>query len=174
MNPATAPITFRVATVADLPFIVALLADDTLGAQREAGASGTSTTALDPRYLAAFNAIEADANQQLVVAQQDDQVVGTLQLSFIPGLSRSGSWRGQIEAVRIAAHLRGSGAGQQMFAWAIEQCRLRGCQLVQLTTDKQRPDAHRFYEKLGFVHVDKPLGNTGHSAACEIYMHKKI
>jgi GNAT superfamily N-acetyltransferase len=78
-------------------------------------------------------------------------VVGTLQLSFIPGIARTGAWRGQIEAVRIAQALRGSGVGQQMFEWAIAQCRARGCTLVQLTTDKGRPDAHRFYEKLGFV-----------------------
>ena len=80
-----------------------------------------------------------------------DEVIGTLQLTFIPGLARTGAWRGQIEAVRIAETHRGSGVGQQMFEWAIEQCRARGCKLVQLTTDKARPDAHRFYERLGFV-----------------------
>ena len=78
-------------------------------------------------------------------------MVGTLQLSFIPGIARSGAWRGQIEAVRVAASVRSEGLGQQMFEWAIEQCRARGCQLVQLTTDKRRPDAHRFYDRLGFV-----------------------
>jgi GNAT superfamily N-acetyltransferase len=78
-------------------------------------------------------------------------VVGTLQLSFIPGIAHTGTWRGQIEAVRIAADRRSSGLGQEMFEWAIAQCRGRGCRLVQLTTDKSRPDAHRFYERLGFV-----------------------
>ena len=96
-------------------------------------------------------AIAADTNQQLVVAVQGDTVVGTLQLSFIPGMARRGAWRGQIEAVRIAAPLRGSGLGHRMFEWAIDTCRARGCQLVQLTTDKTRSDAHRFYESLGFV-----------------------
>lgn len=139
-------ITFRTALIADLPAIVALLADDPLGTNRE-----SSSPTLDERYVAAFKAIEADSNQQLVVAIDGEQVVGTLQLSFIPGLARTGAWRGQIEAVRVAEHLRSSGVGQTMFDWAIAQCKARGCQLVQLTTDKRRPDAHRFYEKLGFI-----------------------
>lgn len=93
----------------------------------------------------------ADPNQLLAVAESAGRVVGTLQLSFIPGLSRLGMTRGQIEAVRIATSHRSAGAGQAMFDWAIGQCRARGCALVQLTTDKTRPDAHRFYERLGFV-----------------------
>lgn len=141
-------ITFRTAQLSDLPAIVALLADDPLGVSREASGEGAS---LDVRYIAAFEAIEADKNQQLVVATDGQQILGTLQLSFIPGIARSGAWRGQIEAVRIAAPLRGSGVGQLMVDWAIAQCRARGCQIVQLTTDKRRPDAHRFYERLGFV-----------------------
>lgn len=139
-------IVFRSALFDDVPAIVALLADDPLGSQREKLA-----TPLDARYVAAFRAIEADTNQQLVVVAEGDQVIGTMQLSFIPGIARMGAWRAQIEAVRIAAHRRDSGLGQQMFEWAIEQCRARGCNLVQLTTDKSRADAHRFYEKLGFV-----------------------
>jgi GNAT superfamily N-acetyltransferase len=139
-------IVFRSALFDDVPAIVALLADDPLGSQRE-----RIGTPLDACYVAAFQAIEADANQQLVVVVEGDQVIGTLQLSFIPGIARMGAWRGQIEAVRIAAHRRDSGLGQTMFEWAIEQCRARGCNLVQLTTDKTRADAHRFYEKLGFV-----------------------
>ncbi|WP_323118458.1 GNAT family N-acetyltransferase [Burkholderia alba] len=139
-------IVFRTASRADLPAIVALLADDALGSRRE-----SAGLPLDARYLAAFDAIEADPNQQLVVAIDGDAVVGTLQLSFIPGIARRGAWRGQIEAVRIAAPLRSTGIGQQLFDWAIGQCRARACHLVQLTTDKSRPDAHRFYEKLGFV-----------------------
>jgi GNAT superfamily N-acetyltransferase len=81
----------------------------------------------------------------------DGEVVGTLQLSFLPGIARKGAWRGQIEAVRIAASRRGGGLGQHMFEWAIGECRARGCRLVQLATDRNRPDAHRFYERLGFV-----------------------
>jgi GNAT superfamily N-acetyltransferase len=140
------PISFRTARFADLEAIVGLLADDPLGSQRE-----TVSTPVDERYVAAFHAIEADTNQRLVVAVDGETVVGTLQLSFIPGIARRGAWRGQIEAVRIAAPYRSGGIGQQMFEWAIEEFRARGCTLVQLTTDKGRPDAHRFYEKLGFV-----------------------
>ena len=139
-------IVFRQAQLADLPAIVALLADDALGQQREDASSPTN-----PKYVDAFGAILADANQLQMVATANDEVIGTLQLSFIPGLARKGAWRGQIEAVRIAATHRGSGVGQQMFEWAIDQCRARGCDLVQLTTDKTRSDAHRFYERLGFV-----------------------
>ena len=145
-NSTMKTITFRTALLSDLPAIVALLADDELGAHREA----TGST-LDERYVAAFRAIEVDPNQRLVVAVDGELVVGTLQLSFIPGIARTGAWRGQIEAVRIAAPLRDSGVGRQMFEWALSECRLRDCKIVQLTTDKGRPDAHRFYEKLGFV-----------------------
>ena len=136
---------FRTATPTDLPAIIALLADDTLGRRRE-----VLSNPPDSRYVDAFNAITADANQRLVVAEQDGQVVGTMQLSFLPGLSHTGAWRGQIESVRIAAALRGAGAGQQMFTWALEQFKARGCTVVQLTTDRSRADAQRFYQKLGF------------------------
>lgn len=139
-------IAFRRAELADLPAIVALLANDILGQQREDASSPPN-----PKYVEAFHAILADPNQLQVVATVNDAVIGTLQLTFIPGLARMGAWRGQIEAVRIAETHRGSGVGQQMFEWAIGQCRARGCNLVQLTTDKARPDAHRFYERLGFV-----------------------
>ncbi|MFQ3457701.1 GNAT family N-acetyltransferase [Bradyrhizobium sp. UFLA01-814] len=139
-------IAFRRAELADLPAIVALLANDILGQQREDASSPPN-----PKYVEAFRAILADPNQLQVVATLNDAVIGTLQLTFIPGLARMGAWRGQIEAVRIAETHRGSGVGQQMFEWAIGQCRARGCNLVQLTTDKARPDAHRFYERLGFV-----------------------
>ncbi|WP_429013597.1 N-acetyltransferase family protein [Comamonas sp. 4034] len=136
---------FRTAHLADLPAIIALLADDALGREREVRANPP-----DSRYIAAFEAICADSNQRLVVAELQGQVVGTLQLSFVPGLSHTGAWRGQIESVRIAAALRGIGAGQQMLEWAVAQCREQGCSVVQLTTDKSRTDAHRFYQKLGF------------------------
>ncbi|QVQ28653.1 GNAT family N-acetyltransferase [Achromobacter deleyi] len=137
---------FRRARIADLPEIVAMLADDALGATRE-----DASVPLNPRYGAAFTAIQQDPNQFLAVVEQDSHVVGCLQLSFIPGLSRLGQWRGQIESVRIASSFRGAGLGRAMFEWAIDQCRIQGCGLVQLTTDRARPDARRFYESLGFV-----------------------
>ncbi|GAA4251807.1 GNAT family N-acetyltransferase [Dactylosporangium darangshiense] len=134
----------RKATEADVPAIVALLADDPLGAGRE------SPDDLTP-YLRAFAAIEADANQLLVVAERDGRTVGTLQLSLLPGLTRRGAARGQIEAVRVARDERGSGLGAALMQWAIDEAHERGCQLVQLTSDVSRSDAHRFYERLGFV-----------------------
>ncbi|MGO4129545.1 GNAT family N-acetyltransferase [Inquilinus sp. YAF38] len=133
----------RTAEAADLPAILRLLADDPLGKNREA--------AVGAPYQAAFAAITADPNQELVVAELDGKVVGCFQLSFIPGLSRRGAWRAQIESVRIESALRGQGAGRAMMGWAIARARSRGCALVQLTTDKRRPDAHRFYARLGFV-----------------------
>lgn len=139
-------IAFRKATAADLPSIVAMLADDVLGQSRE-----TVSDPPAPPYVQAFAAIEADANQLLVVADRDGDVVGTMQLSFLPGLAHRGAWRGQIEAVRVASSQRGTGLGREMFAWAIGVFREKGCRLVQLTTDKSRKDAHRFYDGLGFV-----------------------
>lgn len=135
----------RHATTEDLPSIVRLLADDELGRSRE-----DARAPLDPRYLAAFAAIERDPNQQLLVAEQDGRIVGCLQLSLIPGLSRLGMWRGQIESVRVASSERGHGLGRLMIEWAIGECRDRGCGLVQLTTDKSRTEARSFYEGLGF------------------------
>ena len=139
-------ITFRKATLDDLGAIVAMLADDELGRMREL----VGTPPADC-YVQAFKAIDADPNQNLIVAMQDGAVVGTLQLTFLPGISRKGQWRGQIEAVRIVSSRRGAGLGRQMMEWAIKQCRARGCGLVQLTSDKSRRDAHRFYDNLGFV-----------------------
>ena len=140
-------ITFRAAREDDLPAIVALLADDGIGQGRE-----DPSLPLAAPYVDAFKAVEQDDNQLLAVAvDANDAVLGTLQISFVPGVSRMGAWRGQIEAVRIAEAQRGSGLGQQMFEWAIAQCRVRGCSLVQLTADTARKDAHRFYERLGFV-----------------------
>lgn len=141
-----AAVTFRRAEIADLPAIIALLADDGLGRRREDPGMPPNQ-----KYLEAFRALDADPNQLQVVATLGSEVIGTMQLTFIVGLSRQGAWRGQIEGVRVAAAHRGSGVGQLMFEWAIGQCRARGCNLVQLTTDKARPDAHRFYERLGFV-----------------------
>ncbi|MDI2020983.1 Ribosomal protein S18 acetylase RimI [Arthrobacter sp. 31Cvi3.1E] len=128
----------------DLPRILALLADDQLGAVRE--------SADDPApYERAFDAIDADPAHLLVVGELNGEVVATFQVSYIPGLSRKGSWRSQIEAVRVSGVLRGQGVGALMIQWAIDQARERGCSLVQLTTDKSRVAAHRFYERLGFV-----------------------
>ena len=138
--------TIRRAEERDLPAIVALLADDALGATRE-----NAALPLDAAYTEAFAAIGRDPNQYLAVVEQEGALVGCLQLSFIPGLSHRGLTRGQIESVRIASRLRGSGLGRQMFEWAIAECRARGCGIVQLTTDKTRADAHRFYAALGFV-----------------------
>jgi len=147
-------LTMRPATRDDLPAIVGLLFDDESGRTRE-----DPSVPLDPRYVAAFEAIERDSNQILVAAELDGAVVGTMQLSFLPGLSFRGSWRGLIEAVRIASHLRNQRLGEAMILWAIEQCRARDCKMVQLTSKADRTAAHRFYARLGFVqsHVGMKL-----------------
>jgi len=136
---------FRTATPDDLPTIVALIADDQLGQTRD-----DARLPLDRSYLDAFTAIERDPNQLLTVVEQDGVIIGCLQLTFIPGISRRGAWRGHIESVRVARAKRGGGIGTAMFEWAIAECRKRGCNLVQLFTDKSRADAHRFYERLGY------------------------
>lgn len=132
-------VSFRRVCLHDLPAIVALLAHDMMGQERE-----DPSLPLDPCRLVSFDAIEADPNQLLAVAVLGAQVVGTLHLTFIPAHGRLGSWRGHIEAVRIASNRRGTGLGGQMMKWAIEECRPCGCRFIQLTTDKGRPDAHRF------------------------------
>jgi GNAT superfamily N-acetyltransferase len=134
----------RPAAADDVPAVVAMLADDPLGAQRE------SPDDLTP-YLAALERLRADPNQHLVVAVREGRVVGTLQLTIVPGLSRKGATRSIIEGVRVHADERGSGLGTQLIAWAIEESRRQDCQLVQLTSDVTRTDAHRFYERLGFT-----------------------
>ncbi|HEX5114474.1 MAG TPA: GNAT family N-acetyltransferase [Pseudonocardiaceae bacterium] len=141
----------RRARRADVPAIVALLADDPLGAGRERPG--------DPAYLAAFDELAADPRQVLVVAESAGEVVGSLQLTFIPGLSRLGATRAQIEAVRVRSDMRGSGLGDALVRWAIDTARDHGCALVQLTTDVSRTDAHRFYRRLGFqpTHVGMKL-----------------
>jgi len=129
----------------DLPAIVALLADD----EQSSGREDTSLP-LDPRYLAAFRALDASPDQMLVVAEIDGRLVGTQQLSFLPGLSFRGALRGQIEGVRIASDLRGQGLGGTLIEWAVAECRRRGCALVQLTSKNTRAGAHRFYQRLGW------------------------
>jgi len=135
----------RDARADDLPAVVALYADDALGATRE-----QPGLPLAEGYTRAFAEIRADPRHRLVVVEDDGAVVGTLQLSFLPHLVRQGTERAQVEAVRIAATHRGSGLGRALVGWAVDQARERGCGLVQLTTDATRPDAHRFYESLGF------------------------
>ncbi|WP_098456590.1 GNAT family N-acetyltransferase [Sanguibacter antarcticus] len=138
------PATIRAATRDDIPAIVRMLADDPLGASRETP---------DDRapYDAAFDRILAEPQHRLVVAERDGIVVGTLQLTIVPGLSRQGANRGLVEGVRVDSSARSGGLGTQLVAWAIEAARASGCTLVQLTTDASRTDAHRFYERLGFV-----------------------
>jgi ribosomal protein S18 acetylase RimI-like enzyme len=133
----------RRATHADVPALVGLIAADQIGATRDGGD-------LAP-YERAFADIDRDPAQLLVaVSDAAHAVVGTLQLTFIPGLARRGGLRAQIEAVRVREDLRGRGLGNALIAWAIDEARARGCALVQLTTDKRRDDAHRFYDRLGF------------------------
>ncbi|MFI1868534.1 GNAT family N-acetyltransferase [Streptomyces jumonjinensis] len=133
----------RLAIMDDIPAIVAMLADDPLGAQRE------TLEDLSP-YYAAFERLDQDPNQHQAVAVREGRVVGTLQLTIIPGLSRRGSTRSVIEGVRVHADERGSGLGTRLIEWAIAESRRQGCQLVQLTSDVTRTDARRFYERLGF------------------------
>ncbi|MGW1447545.1 N-acetyltransferase family protein [Micromonospora sp. NPDC002411] len=137
-------VTYREAVRADLPAVIALLADDVLGKARD-------FTAVDEAYEKAFADITADPRNQLIVAEQHAELVGCLQITYIPGLGRHGSERSLIESVRIRSDRRGQGLGRDLMAWAIDQARQRGCALVQLTTDKTRADAHRFYLGLGFV-----------------------
>ncbi|MFE9842245.1 GNAT family N-acetyltransferase [Streptomyces goshikiensis] len=140
----TPELAIRPATEDDLPAIVAMLADDPLGATRE------SPDDLTP-YAAALKRLVEDPHQHVVVAVRGDRVVGTLQLTIVPGLSRKGATRSIIEGVRVHADERGSGLGTRFVEWAVDQSRRENCQLVQLTSDVTRTDAHRFYERLGFT-----------------------
>lgn len=136
---------FRNAVREDLDRIVEMLADDVLGKERE-----RFEQPLPNSYIQAFEAIEADPNNELIVACLDDEIVGVQQITFTPHIARQGSWRATIEGVRTAASVRGKGIGRQMISWAIERAKERGCRMVQLTSDKQREDALRFYGQLGF------------------------
>ncbi len=137
---------FREATEMDLAALVSMLADDALGALRE-----DASLPISNDYRVAFDCIDEDPNNELIVVEQANQIIGMLQLTFIPYLTYQGSWRCLIEGVRVHRNNRGQGVGQAFFNWAIDRARQRGCSLVQLTSDKQRPDAIRFYESLGFV-----------------------
>ena len=136
----------REATRNDVPAIVEMIANDKLGSQREA-----FQNPLPEAYYQAFENIDHDSNQELVVMEDDGlNIIGTLQLSFIQYLTYQGGIRAQIEAVRVHETQRGKGIGQKLFKWAIERAKEKGAHVVQLTTDKKRPDALAFYEKLGF------------------------
>jgi GNAT superfamily N-acetyltransferase len=128
-------LTYREAAVTDVLALVKLFADDPLGAQRE-----DVSEPINPAYLSAFASISADPNNELMVIESSGRLVGTLQLTYLPNLTRLGSWRCQIEGVRIHRDFRGQ----------VDRAEKRGCHLVQLTSDKQRPEALKFYENLGF------------------------
>jgi GNAT superfamily N-acetyltransferase len=138
---------FRIATRADVPAILKLLADDEISKAR----GGVVGEDADAAAWAAFEAIDADPRNELIVADDAGAVVGTCQLTFTPSLSRRGAERMTIEAVRVRADQRGRGVGRAMMAWALDRARERGCGLAQLTTDKRRTDAQRFYVSLGFT-----------------------
>ncbi|QWC22703.1 GNAT family N-acetyltransferase [Bacillus haikouensis] len=139
-------ITFRLAAEEDLERIVQMLADDVLGEERE-----RYEDPLPEGYLKAFKSIESDPNNELTVACHDKEIIGVMQITFTPYLTHQGSWRATIEGVRTSSAVRGQGVGSKMINWAVGRARERGCSLVQLTTDKQRGDALRFYQKLGFT-----------------------
>ncbi|MVM34517.1 GNAT family N-acetyltransferase [Spirosoma sp. HMF4905] len=139
-------LTFRLATENDLVTIIKLLADDALGALRE-----NIELPLSENYTRAFTRISNDANQELTVGEINGEIVGTFHLTFIQYLTHQGSLRAQIEAVRVHSAYRGQGIGTKLFTYAIDRAREKGCNMVQLTTDKKRPKAIQFYETLGFV-----------------------
>jgi len=140
-------IKIRPAVEGDLPVIVRMLADDPLGSQRE-----RSIGPLPVSYYEAFEAIEQDSNNEFVIGETEyGRIIATLQLTFTPYITHQGGWRAMIEGVRVDRQFRGSGLGRDLFAWAIRRAQDRACHLVQLTTDKERPEALRFYESLGFT-----------------------
>lgn len=137
---------FRPASHDDLPTIIQMLSDDHLGATRE-----KFEEPLPETYYKAFNSIGNDPNNELVVATIDSDIAGFMQITFIPYLTYQGRWRALIEGVRVNKNHRNQGIGRQLFQWAIQRAQYKDCHLIQLTTDKKRPDAIRFYESLGFV-----------------------
>ncbi|QRR00844.1 GNAT family N-acetyltransferase [Dyadobacter sandarakinus] len=137
---------YRLAIESDLTKIIEMLLDDSLGALRE-----NAGTKISPRYIAAFKNIQEEKNHELTIVELDGEIVGTYHLTFIQYLTHQGGLRAQIEAVRVGSLYRGKGIGRQMLNYAIDRARSKGCYLVQLTTDKRRPEALKFYYTLGFV-----------------------
>ncbi len=137
---------FRQALQSDLPNLVKMLADDQLGSKRE-----DLSQPPNARYLSIYKIITEDQNNELIVAEINHEIVGMLQITFIPYLTHIGSWRCLIEGVRIHKLHRGKGLGAKLFNWAIGRAKEKGCSIVQLTSDKQRPDAIKFYQKVGFI-----------------------
>ena len=140
-----AVVIFRLATRADLPSIVRMLADDDLGSQRE-----RHEDPLPDSYYSAFEQIHNDPNHELILAEREGEVIGTLHLMFLPSISFQGGLRAQVESVRVDKRFQSQGIGSEMMKWTLERARQRGAQIIQLTTHKSREDAHRFYERLGF------------------------
>ena len=138
-------LTYRIAMPRDLPFLIGLILEDSIVPTGDDPAD-----ALHDNYVRALAIITADPNQEMIVTELDGEPVGCFQLTYIPGLMRRGAWRGEIEVVHVRADKRNLGLGSEMMHWAIERCRERNCSVVQLTSNKRRLDAHRFYERLGF------------------------
>jgi GNAT superfamily N-acetyltransferase len=138
-------IRFRLAKRSDLPSIVRMLADDDLGSRRE-----RYEDPLPEAYYSAFEQIEHDPNHELIVAERNGEVIGTLHLMFLPSISYQGGLRAQIESVRVDRQFQSQGIGSAMMQWSIQRAKQRGAHLVQLTTHTTREEAHRFYERLGF------------------------
>ena len=139
-------LTYRNATPADLGFIIALIVEDSVVTTDDNPAD-----AAHPDYVDALAEITADPNEEMIIVEEDGEPVGCFQLSYLPGLMRRGMKRGQIEVVHVAEARRNRGIGAQMMRWAVERCRQNNCSMVQLTSNKKRLDAHRFYERLGFL-----------------------
>ena len=140
-----ADLSYRAASRTDLPFLVSLIAADDVGSVKDEPEHPNAAP-----YEAALAAIDADPNQELFIVEADGAVIGTFQLTYIPGIARRGMWRGLVESVHVTPEHRNKGYGKQMMRWAVERCRTRGCGVVQLTSNKKRVDAHRFYRTLGF------------------------
>ncbi|MEO6013846.1 MAG: GNAT family N-acetyltransferase [Devosia sp.] len=140
------PLTYRNAKPDDLPFIIGLIVEDSVITTNDDPADAMHTD-----YTNALAEIDADPNQEMIVVDLDGEPVGCFQLSYLPGLMRRGMKRGQIELVHIADGKRGLGLGSEMMRWAVERCRANNCSMVQLTSNKKRLDAHRFYERIGFL-----------------------
>ncbi len=139
-------LTYRAATESDLPFLIALIVADSV-----VDTGDDAADAMHADYRDALAAIDADPNQEMLIVADAGEPIGCFQLTYLPGLMRRGAWRGQIEVVHISSTKRNKGYGSEMMRWAVERCRQRGCAMVQLTSNKKRLDAHRFYERLGFT-----------------------